>query len=111
MGIEDASVVKIVGIVICFAGAVSVGLQDDTSSDDDTGSVGGDIMAVIGSIGYGLYTTAMRYKVPDDSQVSMQLLLGYIGLINAVILTPALVIMVRESLTTSHYLSYISPLI
>jgi solute carrier family 35 protein F5 len=90
-GIEDASAIKIVGVIICFGGAVSVGLQDETSSN--SGSIGGDVMALLGSAGYGLYTTAMKYKVPDDGQISMQLLLGYVGLINAIVLLPALLIL------------------
>jgi drug/metabolite transporter (DMT)-like permease len=53
---------KILGVFICFGGAVSVGLQDEESSSN-TGSIGGDVMAILGSAGYGLYTTAMRYKV------------------------------------------------
>lgn len=131
MGLEEASFVKIIGILICFAGAVSVGLQDEKASDDnnDTGSLGGDIMAIFGSLGYGFYTTAMRWKVcrssfclvsfihsffhfllmfchsltfliaylqvPDEKEINMQLVLGYIGLINAFLLTPVLILMVR----------------
>jgi drug/metabolite transporter (DMT)-like permease len=72
MGLEEASAVKIIGIAICFIGAVSVGLQDEESggSDDDSskGSLGGDIMAIAGSIGYGLYTTVMRWKVSSEQE-------------------------------------------
>jgi drug/metabolite transporter (DMT)-like permease len=94
-GLEDASVVKIIGVLVCFGGAVSVGLQDEESR---LGSLGGDVMALFGSIGYGLYTTAMRAKAPEESNINMQLLLGYIGIINAVILLPILLMMFFLSL-------------
>jgi solute carrier family 35 protein F5 len=81
MGLEEASAVKIIGIAICFIGAVSVGLQDEQSggSDDDSskGSLGGDVMAIAGSIGYGLYTTAMRWKVgSDERKIGDRLVVG-----------------------------------
>jgi hypothetical protein len=33
-------------------------------------------------------------QIPDDDGISMQLLLGYVGLINVVVLSPLLVILV-----------------
>lgn len=94
MGIEEVTMLKTLGILVCFAGAVGVGLQDEESNDDGTRqTVGGDAVALLGAAGYGLYTTAIRYKVPDEDAISMQLLLGYIGLINAIVLLPALLIL------------------
>ena len=58
----------------------------------------GDVMAVIGAVGYGLYTTAMRLKITDDESASMQLLLGYLGLVNAISLFPMLIFMVVMNL-------------
>lgn len=155
---------KIVGVVICFVGAITTGLADSSSGggNDDDGpnhTVSGDIIALLGAAGYGLYTTTIRYLVPEDESeaedrsaaaedapadsnqmrttnnilqqnnsgvassqsgvetdvasnnnsssnrsgrsdgpkaVSMHLLLGYIGLVNAVILAPVLGVMVSS---------------
>lgn len=43
---------------------------------------------------YGVYTTALRVLVPDDSVMSFQLLFGYIGLFNAAALLPVLIILI-----------------
>jgi len=93
VGIEDITPGKILGILFCFGGAVVVALQDE--SDSGQQHLGGDIMALIAAIGYGIYTTVIRLRVPDDDRFSMQLLLGYIGLFNTILFAPVLVICVR----------------
>lgn len=62
IGIEDLSWCKLIGIIICFCGSVSVGLVD-SSGDDETQTVSGDIVALLAAAGYGLYTTVIRVKV------------------------------------------------
>jgi drug/metabolite transporter (DMT)-like permease len=52
---------KVLGILACFVGAVCVGLKD--SSDDSTHTLVGDLVALLGALGYGLYTIAIRYQV------------------------------------------------
>jgi solute carrier family 35 protein F5 len=127
--LESASYVKIIGVVICFVGAITTGLADSKGGGGPADSVGGDVIAVLGAAGYGLYTTTIRYLVPEDESggsfnsdseqivnamhfsdnknadittnsgkkqakpVSMHLLLGYIGLVNAVTLAPIVGIM------------------
>ena len=116
-GIEQITVGKVCGLTICFIGVALVTLHDTeappdavTSQSSAGGSGGsgggsgsvygeehglvGDVMAVCGAVGYGLYTTAMRLKVTDDENASMQLLLGYMGVVNAVSLLPVLAFMV-----------------
>jgi drug/metabolite transporter (DMT)-like permease len=70
-----------------------VGIVDD-ESDDAQGSIGGDIVALISSAGYGLYTTLIRYFVDDEIKMPMQLTLGYIGLLNVLILIIPITILV-----------------
>lgn len=95
MGLEEVTTCKMLGVVVCFAGAVAVGLQDNESSDDDQEQTAmGDIVALLASAGYGVYTTMIRYKVPDEETISMQVLLGYIGVMNALILLPVLIILI-----------------
>ncbi len=72
-----------------------VGLVDD-ESDDTQGSVGGDIIALISSAGYGLYTTLIRYFVQDEIKMPMQLTLGYIGLLNVAILLVPITVLVSN---------------
>ena len=92
-GLEDVTTGKVLGLLLCFIGAVFVALQDTESSSINRTFIG-DIVALLAAMGYGLYTTIIRMKVPDDESISMQLLLGYIGLINAILTLPALIIMV-----------------
>lgn len=81
------------GVLICFVGAIMVGLVDD-ESDGTQGSVGGDIIALISSAGYGLYTTLIRYFVQDEIKMPMQLTLGYIGILNVAILLVPITVLV-----------------
>lgn len=46
---------------------------------------------------YGVYTTALRILVPDESVMSFQLLFGYIGVLNALVLLPVLLILVQTA--------------
>jgi len=65
--------------------------SDSASGDGDmVGSlVLGDLAGLISAIGYGTYTVLIRSLCPrNEDQYSMQLLLGYIGLFNGVLLLP-----------------------
>lgn len=44
-----------------------------------------------------MYTTALRILVPDESVMSFQLLFGYIGVLNALVLLPVLLILVQTA--------------
>lgn len=103
-GVEKITFSKILGLAICFFGVALVAMADTKSEQSnntaDTPSPGrslfGDVMAVLGAAGYGLYTSVLRAKIADDECASMQLLLGYMGLVNALVLSPVLVLMVRK---------------
>lgn len=93
-GLEGITYSKVFGIVICFIGAVTVGLQDSSGSDSSQQTIIGDVIALLASAGYGVYTTLLRYYIPNDEGISMQLLLGYIGVFNAILLSPILLALV-----------------
>ena len=63
-----------------------VGLADRSEGGNDT--LGGDVICLFAAVMYGVYTTALRVLVPDDSSVSFQLLFGYIGLLSLLLLLP-----------------------
>lgn len=100
VGLEQVTWSKIIGLLLCFIGVVLVTLQDSTSDDDSanrastTQATLGDIMAVCSAFGYGMYTAYLRYHVPNEELVSMQLILGYMGLICASLIWPFLLIVI-----------------
>mmetsp|Transcript_10847 Transcript_10847/g.24034 ORF Transcript_10847/g.24034 Transcript_10847/m.24034 type:complete len:377 (-) Transcript_10847:307-1437(-) len=102
-GVESITKGKVLGILACFLGAVCVGLKDST--DDSTHTVVGDLVALLGALGYGLYTIAIRYQIPDDEGISMQLLLGYVGLLNALFFLPVLLALYYLQLDNLAHLS------
>lgn len=61
-GVEKINFFKALGILVCFAGAVGVGLQDE-EEDGNKQTFSGDIIALLASAGYGVYTTLIRYHV------------------------------------------------
>ncbi len=53
------SLMKVIGIVICFLGAVFVSLNDSNANQ----TLGGDLVALLAAISYGVYTTQIRSRV------------------------------------------------
>ena len=63
--------------------------DDDASAKDDDLKLWGDTLSVISASFYGIYTVMVRLLCPkDESLMSMQLFLGYVGLWNMVVLSP-----------------------
>jgi len=92
LGLEDITLGKVLGIIFCFVGVVLVALQDN--NDGSKSSTAGDIIALLAAVGYGLYNNTIRLKVQDDQGISMQLLFGYVGLVNALLGLPILIVMI-----------------
>lgn len=78
------------GIALCVAGGVAVAVDaargDASGSDGNT--LGGDVVAVLSAVLYGAYTVSIRAWMPDDGSISPQLLFGYIGAWNLVLVCP-----------------------
>lgn len=62
-GVEKVTIGKILGLLVCFIGVIMVGLADTDSENEGASyrSLGGDLMAVVGAAGYGMYTTMLRF--------------------------------------------------
>jgi len=104
---EQFSIWKLLGILLGMTGSILTGLHDfkqgggdnSTTTNNDTtvdGNNGfgdvlwGDLLGLISAVGYGGYTTMVRILCPpeEESVMSMQLFLGFVGLWNMVILSP-----------------------
>ncbi|KAL3769378.1 hypothetical protein ACHAW5_010497, partial [Stephanodiscus triporus] len=126
-GDEKVTRWKVVGVALCFVGGVATAWADagasssdgddgDNYDDDgggrmgtgparrrlrhaaDVGSLLGDVAGLISAVGYGAYTVLLRHLCPkDESRMSMQLLFGYVGLLNMIGLFPVAVYVVVAS--------------
>lgn len=94
-GLEQFTKMKFTGVVLSFLGSMITSYHD-LSPDGDAGEedmyvdpLWGDVVALVAAIGYGGYTVLIRKLCPsDENQMSMQLLLGYIGAINMIVFAP-----------------------
>eukprot|EP00978_Attheya_sp_CCMP212_P013416 scaffold33712_cov57-Attheya_sp.AAC.7 len=100
------------GVSLCMLGSIVTGLGDIHDSTDahhdrslrasahhhhhaenhgweNPNMLWGDIAGLISAVGYGTYTVLIRTLCPkNENLMSMQLLLGYIGVINMICLMP-----------------------
>jgi solute carrier family 35, member F5 len=95
-GDETFSRTALCGVVLGVAGS-ALTTRNDASSDDDENhrdnahphGVLGDVLGLISAVGYGMYAVQTRVLCPsNEAMYSMQALLGYIGLLNMVVLSP-----------------------
>ncbi|KAL7464814.1 hypothetical protein ACHAXS_010588 [Conticribra weissflogii] len=101
---------KLLGVLLCFLGGVATAWTDveqpqpqtqtqpqpegvgDITDDERSPflALAGDAAGLLSAVGYGAYTVLIRHLCPtDEDRMSMQLLFGYIGLWNMVVLFPA----------------------
>ena len=74
--------------------------------DDDDNLLWGDILSVISAAFYGIYAVMVRVLCPhDESLMSMQLFLGYVGLWNMLALLPVVLwqVVVSKSVTITAW--------
>ena len=62
-------------------GVCLVAYSDDENSSSSSENIAGDIVALMAAAGYGLYTTVLKYKMPEDDAVIMQLVIPLFQLI------------------------------
>jgi solute carrier family 35 protein F5 len=112
---EQFSYWKLFGVFFGIAGCVITGLHDaaggGSSSNHDTNTntnndkdnlLWGDVLSFISAVFYGCYAVMVRVLCPrDESLMSMQLFLGYVGLWNMIILSPVVIWQVGIAHTTS----------
>jgi solute carrier family 35, member F5 len=107
-GDERFGWVKLIGVLLGVSGSVATAFTDVSNADTDDAMTPsslqaagceddacfekpllGDFLGLMSAIGYGVYAVQTRLYCPhDESLYSMQLLLGYIGLICMVGLSP-----------------------
>jgi solute carrier family 35 protein F5 len=130
-GDERATGWKVAGVALCFAGGVAtawtdaagassdgvVGGESDggdgdgvrgTGGNDDPSarSLLGDLAGLLSAVGYGAYTVLLRHVCPkDEDRMSMQLLFGYVGLLNMISLFPVAVWLVASSRSSGDGIS------
>lgn len=93
-GDEHFSIMKLSGVALGMAGSILTGLHDiggkeEAPDQSQNNLLWGDFLGLISAVGYGAYATLVRILCPrDESLMSMQLFLGYVGLWNMVVLSP-----------------------
>jgi solute carrier family 35 protein F5 len=91
--VETLSVSKIVAVCISFVGVVFVSISDQ-SNQHDTNELAagsplvGDLLALLGAVFYGCYTTLLKLKIGDESRINMPLFFGFVGAFNLLLLWP-----------------------
>lgn len=94
-GDEKFTCCKMLGVSLAFFGSVITSFHDASKSQSNELDIyqhqlWGDAAGLISAVGYGGYTVLIRNLCPtDENRMSMQLFLGYIGLMNMVLLSPA----------------------
>jgi solute carrier family 35 protein F5 len=112
---EHFSMWKFFGVVLGMSGSILTGLHDVSSSsssdnnneEDDTGMyirkdrLWGDALGLLSAVGYGAYAIMVRVLCPrDESLMSMQLFLGFVGFWNMLVLSPIALYQVATHTTT-----------
>lgn len=79
------------------AGVAMVTWADSTNSEGRQSLIG-DMLCLLSSLLYALYTIAIRKMLPDDCQANVAGLFGLVGLLNLVCMAPLLVLLWSASL-------------
>lgn len=76
---------KLAGAVICVSGSIFVGWS---ASSETRSTTFGNLMALLSSIFYAIYTFVLRWFLPDDERYSMGQVFGAVGVMNILFFWP-----------------------
>jgi solute carrier family 35, member F5 len=94
-GQESFDNTQIISLIGLFIGVICVTFNDNPQASDSSPFeviLGGDLLALLGALCYGIYSILLKYKVKDDSRMDMKLFFGFVGVFNTFLLWPSLVI-------------------
>ncbi|KAI8067118.1 hypothetical protein BC940DRAFT_301338 [Gongronella butleri] len=94
-GVERVTWIKLVSVLVSFIGVVLVSYSDQKSTlpvEDPSAfssALIGDLLALLGAIFYGCYTTLLKLRIGDEERINMPLFFGFVGAFNVILLWPA----------------------
>jgi solute carrier family 35 protein F5 len=94
-GVETVTWQKIGALCVSIGGVLLVTLSTNNGMPADKSppsALLGNIFALGSAFFYGLYTTLLKVRVGDESQLNTRLFLGFVGLFNIIALWPFLII-------------------
>ena len=103
---ERFTCLKLGALLVCLSGAAVTCAGDHLHSGTDT--LWGDVVCLVSAVLYGAYTTVMRAFVEDDEACSMTLLFGFVGLLSATLIGPA-VFMLHQACGHHNWLNHVKP--
>ncbi|KAI9224313.1 hypothetical protein BC828DRAFT_402351 [Blastocladiella britannica] len=97
-GADTPSLTKALAVALSIGGVVAVSLADSGASGPSALTTGwiasaGDVLALSGALFYALYITFLKLSVQHESRINMPLFFGILGVCNAVLLAPVLVLL------------------
>lgn len=119
--VESINKLKLMGSIISFVGILLVTHSDTQSSSNSFESLSGghifvrtvvdnamndstffiligNLLALLGALFYGVYSTLLKLKVNDEDRINMKIFFGFVGLFTMLFLWPSLVLL--------HYLGW-----
>lgn len=101
---EKLTMWKVVGVLLCVAGSLITALEDGKQEDGSKhDTFWGDVAAIASAVGYAAYTIVIRTRCPkNEEHISMQILFGYIGLLNMTMLFPVVAYMFISNYMQRH---------
>lgn len=97
--VEKFTMPKLSALCMSIIGVCLVikSLGSDVASKD---TVFGNCLALGSALLYGVYSTLLKYKVGNESNLDSKMFLGFVGLFNIVVLWPLLVVLHLSGLET-----------
>ncbi|KAI8642321.1 hypothetical protein BD408DRAFT_416617 [Parasitella parasitica] len=110
--VEKMNLIKIIAVIVSLMGVSLVSYSDQLSGGGDIIDkdpllahqghlpLVGDILALLGAVFYGCYTTVLKVRIGSEDRIDMSLFFGFVGAFNVLLLWPMILILDHFGLET-----------
>ncbi|KAI8887550.1 hypothetical protein K501DRAFT_241950 [Backusella circina FSU 941] len=99
--VEKLNLLKIAAVFISLIGVSLVSYSDQLDSPlESSAPLIGDLLALLGAIFYGCYTTMLKLKIGNEERIDMPLFFGFVGAFNVLLLWPIIPLLHHLGLET-----------